>query len=212
MGQTNVYGERRLVYVTPITGSLVRYGFKTSIDETESGTLGQTLFEIGTMVNGITFGARYPRPRKYKKQTATYSVTSFADIGTTAPNGYKKSGEAKIFPYTSRNSGRSRLVFTNAASGESNLKYAWYMPEYQYTQVSGALDGLGITTSVSSSNQKDVIFQVGRKGGTRGFPVPARYSKTFDGDGESGNTVTTYGNATALPSGWALIEGALTSL
>lgn len=214
MGQTNMYGERRLVYVTPVTSSDVRYGFKTAIDTSESDLLGQTAFTIGTMVNGITFGARYPRPAKYKKDAGTYSVSSFANVtlGTGGAAVYKKVAGPKVFPYLSRSSGKSVLCFCTAKSGTTSLNYAWYMPKYLYDQISGVLTGLGINTSVTSTNQKNVIFAVGRKGGTRGFPVPARYTKTFGGEGESGNTVHTYGAATALPAGWTMAEGPIESI
>ena len=104
------------------------------------------------------------------------------------------------------------MCFVDAKSGNATLKWGWYMPKYLYDQISASLAGLGISTSVTATDQKNVVFRVGRKGGTRGFPVPARYTKVFSGTGESGNIVHTYGAATALPTGWSEAEGAITTL
>lgn len=195
---TNVYANRRKVFVTPFAGQLIKYGFGTNIDVGDSSALGHGTVDAAAGV--VVFGCESPKPAKAKKVSTTTaaagSVTSFIDASKFAamPAGWIIAARPRARAAVS--GGKTKAVFV-AFSG---YKYAWLMPTRLYTNIGTNRAGLGITDCVVD-DYREYIW------GSNNFKPP-RAAKTIDGGTGGADTYSTYYDPDqTLPTGWVQIKG-----
>jgi hypothetical protein len=193
---TNIYGPRELVWVTPFTGSSIKYGFMTNVDESVNTILGHTSV-TGAYPAGLVIGANAPKPPRAKKRFTTGVESSYCDA-EAAP--LARADGWKISP------GRIRLGSSGSKSKtvyvvhETN-KIAWRMPSYLYAKLAAEdLTGLGI--KVAAATDKDLIF------GVR-YPQLPRVTK-FDATADANySTYCDPSKLQSLPAGWATAKASL---
>lgn len=187
----NIYGKRELVWVTPFTGSTIKYGFMTNADAGTKTALAHV--EVtGAMPTGLVIGANAPKPPRAMRQTATGTESSFCDaegVDAARTAGWRISrGKIRI----GSSGAKSKTVYV---THEGN-KLAWKMPTFLHTNITADLAGLGI--ALATSSDKDLVF------GAR-FPVLPRVGKisaTF-------NKYTTFCDPSkldSLPAGWSSVR------
>ncbi|NJO51976.1 MAG: hypothetical protein HC840_24065 [Leptolyngbyaceae cyanobacterium RM2_2_4] len=72
------YDDTVLVFVTPISGTQVKYGFRTTLEANYRTQLSHTLVDLGTTFPvGLVIGANAPKPPKASKLVATGTKSSF---------------------------------------------------------------------------------------------------------------------------------------
>lgn len=197
MGKTNIYGEANSVFVQVHATSVDwMFGFRTKIDATERGLLGHTLATAAT--KPVIYGLNSPTPARYKKEEATYSVTSYADQSKTsaAIAGYRRVKPVKL---RAAKSGKSKCV-TVPFKG---ALYTWLMNLDVYSAITIAeLNSLGVLDAVNTlTAAKNQIW-----GGNGNSSKPPKAKKV---DTASGNTFTTFYDESlaSLPSGWTPAGG-----
>lgn len=187
----NIYGTKTLVWVTPFTGSTIKYGFHTNADVGTRTALAHV--EItGAMPTALVLGANAPKPPRAKKMTATGTESSFCDAeGAAAARaaGWRVSrGKIRL----GASGSKSKTVYV---THEGN-KIAWKMPNFLHANITADLAALGI--QLATSADKDLVF------GAR-FPVLPRVGKisaTF-------NKYTTFCDPSridTLPAGWTSVR------
>ena len=184
-----IYESKRKVYVTPIQGLSLNYGFLTNVDPSVGSALGHT--DIGAAIPPATvFGANAPRPAKATRRFADGVKTSYIDVGsiTSARAAGWSVGRARV-----RRGGQSALAIVVYVSVQG-IKYAWHMPLRLYNRIQADLPALGI--SVGTPSDTDLVFGAS-------FPKPPRANKVELGtDGE--DSLSTFVDPTVtLPNGWS---------
>lgn len=187
---SNKYETREAVYVTPFTGSTIKYGFLTNTKEAEQTALGQTTIDFtAALPTGLCFGANAPKPGRASKVTATQSVSSYYSIakaGTLKADGWRLSR-----PFIRRGGITSKTVGVYVTL--NGIKYAWMMPTETYNKIESDLAGLGI--ELADANDKDLVWGASS-------PKPPKGSKVVDT-----NIISTFVDPTkanSLPTGWSL--------
>lgn len=192
----SIYGAKQLVWVTPFTGSTIKYGFMTNAD-TGTRTALAHVEVTGAYPTGLVIGANAPKPPRAKKLTATGTESSFCDaegVAAARAAGWRISrGKIRI----GASGSKSKTVYV---THEGN-KLAWKMPNFLHANITGDLVGLGI--ALATSADKDLVF------GAR-FPVLPRVGKisaTF-------NKYTTFCDPSkldSLPTGWSSVRASVDS-
>lgn len=153
----------RLVYVAlaaPYADH--KYGFRTTVKESTSTTLGHQALDLNTPVNGLLLGANSPKPRRASRRTATGLESSFVapaavaaavaagfDIVKAKPNGRKSITQFQIPVYVTVN----------------GVKYAWGMRKAQKAKLGANFGVLGIKEA--TGQEQDLVFGAS-------FPKPPR--------------------------------------
>lgn len=192
----SIYGPRQLVWVTPFTGSTIKYGFMTNADSGTRTALAHV--EVtGAYPTGLVIGANAPKPPRAKKLSATGTESSFCDaegVAAARTAGWRISrGKIRI----GASGSKSKTVYV---THETN-KLAWKMPNFLYTNITGDLAALGVLLATAAD--KDLVF------GAR-FPVLPRVGKisaTF-------NKYTTFCDPSkldSLPAGWSSVRASVDS-
>ena len=135
----------RLVYVALAAPYAdIKYGFRTTVKETTSTTLGHQVLDVNTPVTGLIYKANSPKPRRASRRTATGLESSFIapsavaaavaagfDIVKAKPNGRKSLTQLQVPVYVTVN----------------GVKYAWGMRKAQKAKLGANFAALGIYTS-----------------------------------------------------------------
>jgi hypothetical protein len=192
----NVYGTRTLVWVTPFTGSTIKYGFYTNADSSTQTALGHNVI-LAAKPTGLVLGANAPKPAKATRQRASGSDSSFCDVGAFTS---AKAAGWKIRPGRIRigsSSVKSKLVYV---LHEGN-KIAWKMPQTLYSRITaGDRTALGILDGVAAD--KDYCY------GVRYPSLPRVGQQTFPTVG-AGSRLTTFCDPSKLnnlPTGWVTVK------
>lgn len=148
------YDDRELVFVTPFTGSQLKYGFMTNVDANVKSALGHTAV-TGAYPVGLVIGANAPKPPRATRIRATGAESSFVDaesVATARANGWRiRPGKVRI----ASSSAKSKVVYV---THEGN-KLAWAMPMTLYNRITaGDRTALGIVDAPSAD--EDLIFGV----------------------------------------------------
>lgn len=192
----------RLVFVPlpePYTDH--KYGFRTTVKETTSTTLGHQPLEINTPVTGLIFKANSPKPRRASRRTATGLESSFIapsavaaaiaagfDITRAKPKGRKRPSQFQDPVYVTVN----------------GIKYAWAMRKTQKAKLGTNLELLGI--KVATGAELDLVFGAS-------FPKPPRVTSiATQGKGDkavsiSSNTFYDPSNDTKVKAAFGTSEG-----
>lgn len=186
---SNIYESKRMVYVTPVVGSPLRYGFPTNIDLSRGEQLGHTLVQ-GALPEGYIVGANLPKPARASRRFADGTTSSFIDAGSVvqARNLGWSVTKAKIG--TGNSSARSTTVFIRMGL----VKYAWRMRNTTFTRIQPDFAGLGIVQATPAD--KDLVF------GAR-TPRPPRATKVVLTGDEVDTLGTFYDPDNDLPAGWS---------
>lgn len=183
-----VYDFKRKVYVTPIKGMAMNYGFLTNVAASVSQALGHT--DIGAALPPATvFGANAPKPARATKRFETGLQSSFIDADAVADakaQGWSV-GKAKI-----RRGGTSAFAIVVYVPIQG-IKYAWAMPLRLYNIIGSDLAGLGI--NVATPTEVDLVF------GASSPKPPRAYKVTISGGNQ--DVISTFVDPTvSLPAGW----------
>jgi hypothetical protein len=148
------YDDRQLVFVTPFTGSPIKYGFMTNVDASVGTALGHTAV-TGAYPVGLVIGANAPKPPRATRIRATGAESSFVDaesIAAARAAGWRiRPGKVRI----GSSGGKSKCVYV---LHEGN-KLAWNMPNTLYSRITaGDRTALGILDA--AANDEDLIFGV----------------------------------------------------
>ena len=195
----NVYESRRQVWVTPYTGSAIKYGFLSNVASAVGTSCGHNPI-TGALPTGLVFGANAPKPGRASKRRTNGVDSTFYDIGSATA--LRAGGWALSRPFIRRGraGAASRAVFVNIADadgGAAVIKYAWNMTLHTYTKIAADRAGLGIEDA--TGNEEDLVW------GLRPPKPPKARRTTVSGD--SADTVTTYCDPTrtdSLPAGWGI--------
>lgn len=186
-----IYDNKRRVYVTPIQGMTLNYGFVTNIDQAQSAVLGHN--EIGSALPPATvFGANAPKPARATKQFVGGSVSSFIDAGaiTAARAAGWRVGRARL-----RSGGDSNFSLTVYVTLQG-IKYAWNMPRRLYNRIQGDIGGLGVR--VATNDDTDLVFGAS-------YPKPPR-AYQISGVGDDTDVLSTFVDPSVdLPEGWKAV-------
>ena len=189
----NVYDRRDLVHVSPYSGTQIRYGFKTNVNQERRAALGHTAI-AAEVPAGMVIGANSPKPGRASRLFADGYASSFFD--------HSKAGELLAAGWTvgagrSRGGGdglRSRTFYVTLGG----IKYGWTMPSRLATLLAGDLSELGIQSA--AANEDDLVFGSQR-------PKPPRASKRTIGDGGTTVLSTFYDpSRTTLPDTWNVVN------
>ncbi|MDX2254676.1 MAG: hypothetical protein NW214_04090 [Pseudanabaenaceae cyanobacterium bins.39] len=181
-----------------------KYGFRTTVKESTSTTLGHQALTVDTPVAGLIFKANSPKPRRASRRTATGLESSFVapsaiaaavaagfNITKARPNGRKSVSQFQIPVYVTVN----------------NVKYAWGMRKTQKTKLGDNFAALGIKEATGA--EADLVFGAS-------FPKPPRVqSITIQGKGDkavslSSNTFYDPSKESSLGGKFALYSGQTT--
>lgn len=189
------YNSRDLVWVTPFTGSDIKYGFRTNVDDAVRSILGHVPVE-GAFPVGLVIGANSPKPPRASRRRAAGYQSSFCSASAVVAareNGFS------VRPGRSRSGRVSRLSATVYVTVEGN-KLAWNMPIALYSRIlDDDLAGLGIRLATPADD--DLIFGVS-------YPRRPRATRIEQGtDGQ--DVISTFvdpSNLNNLPDGWAAAD------
>lgn len=186
MASQNVYDTKIPVWVTPFTGSTIKYGFLTNVLASVRTDCGHNVVGDSTPT-GLVYGANAPKPGRASKRTATGNVGSFYSIGQMAS--LRADGYSVTRPTIRRGSegANSTAVYVTM----NGIKYAWRMPSRLLTRITADASGLGI--EIATSNDRDLVW-----GST---PKPPKAYRTSGLD-----TLSTYVDPSRidnLPAGWS---------
>ena len=191
----------RLVFVqlaAPYAG--IKYGFRTTVKDSTSTTLGHAALNASTTVSGLIFKANTPKPRRASRRTATGIESSFIapaavvaavaagfDIVKARPNGRKTFSQFQVPVYVTVN----------------GVKYAWGMRKTQKTKLAANFGALGIKEATGA--EEDLVFGAS-------FPKPPRVrSLTQSGnDTISSNTFYDPSNQNQVAGKFSLQAGQFT--
>lgn len=193
-----VYEGKRRVYVVPIQGLTLNYGFLTNVDSNVSAALGHT--DIGGAIPPATvFGANAPKPARASRRFTTGVVSSFIDAGSVATaraQGWSV-GKAKL-----RRGGVSPFS-TTVYVRTGGIKYAWPMPTRLYNLIQGDLPALGV--ALATNEDSDLVF------GASSPKPPRAYQVVVGTDGQ--DVRSTYVDPDAsLPAGWKAVGSGIDPL
>lgn len=186
-----IYENKRRVYVVPIQGLSLNYGFLTNVDANISAQLGHT--DIGGALPPATvFGANSPKPARASKRFAAGVQSSYIDVGSvpTARSTGWSVGKARL-----RKGGTSQFTITVYVR-ISGIKYAWPMPLTKYNRIQGELAALGIV--VATNEDSDLVFGASS-------PKPPRAYKVVVGEGGEDNLSNYVDPNATLPEGWKAV-------
>lgn len=190
------YADRELVWVKPLTGSAIKYGFRTNADGATQSALGHNLVTNVYPV-GLVIGANAPKPPRASKLKSTGVESSFCDVDSVSS---AKAAGWKVRPGKVRSGGagkKSKTVYVDI----DGVRYAWKMPNDTYTNTASDRSQLGIQDATAATS--GLVFGAS-------YPKPARAS--FVGISTTGaNTFTTFVEPTKednLPTGWGLVKSA----
>lgn len=182
------YTKRRLVFVSPFNSSAIKYGFATSIDQSQGTQLGHT--PVGDdSLQGYVFGANSPKPARASKAFASGTVSSFVNAATIAAarTAGWRIGKALL----RRGSSTSKTVVAYVTL--EGVQYAWNLPKETQSKIGGDLATLGI--KLASGPETDLVFGASK-------PRPPTASKVI-GSGSAINVISTfYDPSRNLPPGW----------
>ncbi len=180
-------GPKRIVAVVPFSGSPIRYGFATNIDQAQSQQLGQA--PVNTFASGFVFGANAPKPARARKKFASGIVSSFISAGSVvAARGAGWSvGKGKY--RTGGSTPKGKTVYVTIGG----IKYGWVMPNTTAQRIGGSSTQLGIKEA--QSTDKDVIFGAS-------YPKPPKASRSVASSGGTSTLTTFYDPSVTLPAGW----------
>ena len=162
----------RLVFVQLAAPyAAIKYGFRTTVKDSTSATLGHQALTALTPVAGLILRANTPKPRRASRRTATGIESSFVapgavvaaiaagyDIVKARPNGRKRNTIFQVAVYVTLN----------------GVKYAWGMRKTQKAKLAANFGALGIQESTGLED--DLVFGAS-------FPKPPKAkSLTFSGD------------------------------
>ncbi len=187
----NVYDTRRPVFVTPFTGSALKYGFLTNVVAAVGTACGHTAVDEGNPPVGLVFGANAPKPGRASRRRANGNDSSYYDIASASA--LRTAGYSLTRPKIRRGTvgDNSFPVYVTLAG----IKYAWRMPVHTYLSVGGDRATLGIQDATASDN--DLAW------GVR-YPKPPRGYKI-----EETRTLSTFVDPQRLdnlPSGWSAVD------
>lgn len=191
----NSYNARRLVWVTPFTGSPTKYGFMTNVLAAVGTDCGHN--EVtGDFPTGLVIGANAPKPGRATKRGTTGTGGSFYDIANRAS--LKAAGYSTTAPRIRRGGAgaNSRAVYVDL----DGVRYAWRMPQTTFANVSGVLSDLGITECTGA--EVNLVWGAS-------YPKPPKASTTITGAGGV-NTISTFidpASLSGLPDGWSTSSG-----
>lgn len=184
-----IYEPKRKVYVTPIQGLTLNYGFLTNIESSDGAVLGHTI--IDTAIPPATvFGANAPKPARATRRFPDGIRSSFIDVGsiTSARASGWSVGKARL-----RRGGQSALAVVVYVSIQG-IKYAWSMPKRLYNQIQSDLPALGI--NVATAADADLVFGASSPKPPRAYQVNTGASGT--------DILSTYVDPNVtLPAGWS---------
>ncbi len=189
------YDSRRLVWVPAFTGSDIKYGFRTNVDEAVSGILGHNLVP-DTYPAGLVIGANAPKPPRASRRRATGYESSFvasSAIAAARAAGFSvRPGKVRI----SRSTNLSTPVYV---LHEGN-KIAWRMTRAQYQRITtDDLTALGIR--IPGAADDDLIY---------GASYPRLPTVAFVASGTDGfdviSTKADPSKLNSLPTGWGTIR------
>ena len=186
-----IYDPKRKVFVQPLTGLNLNYGFLTNVDPSISAVLGHQ--EVGTTIPPLTvFGANSPKPARATRRFINGIRSSFCDVSavTSARSQGWSVGSARL-----RKGGESTfsiIVYINI----EGIKYAWPMPLRLYDIIFAEVAGLGI--NISTVNDNDLVFGASS-------PKPPRAYKVLIGAEGADNLSTFVDPTVTLPVGWKFV-------
>jgi hypothetical protein len=190
------YDDTVLVFVTPIAGTQVKYGFRTTLEANYRTQLSQTLVDLGTTFPvGLVIGANAPKPPKASKLVATGTKSSFCSFPRQAQAraaGWRV-GSPKL--RSARATARSQVYYLTIRG----IKYAWNLPTATATRLSGRLAQLGVRAA--TANDTDLVFGAE-------FPKPPRVA-VASGSGDNVNVYSTFCDPQrldSLPAGFQVIS------
>jgi hypothetical protein len=168
----------------------IKYGFRTTVKESTSTTLGHQPLTALVPVQGLIFKANSPKPRRASRRTATGLESSFVgaaaitaaiaagfDIVKARPNGRKTKTRFQVPVYVTIN----------------GVKYAWGLRKAQFTKLGTNLKTLGITEVTGT--ETDLVFGAS-------FPKPPRATSVATQGEETVTTSSFYD-----PSKEAAVQG-----
>jgi hypothetical protein len=190
------YDDTVLVFATPVSGTQVKYGFRTNIEANYRTQLSQTLVDLGaTLPVGLVIGANAPKPPRASKVVATGTKSSFCSFPRQAQAraaGWRV-GSPKL--RSARATTRSQVYYLTIRG----IKYAWNLPTATASRLSGQLAQLGVRAA--TANDRDLVF------GSE-FPKPPRVAVSR-GSGDSINIHSTFCDPSrldSLPAGFQVIS------
>ncbi|MBF2025612.1 MAG: hypothetical protein IGS48_02435 [Oscillatoriales cyanobacterium C42_A2020_001] len=191
----NPYGPRTLVWVTPFTGSTIKFGFMTNADGATQTALGHVPI-AGAYPSALVIGANAPKPPRASRLRATGVESSFVDAEAIAT---ARAADWKISAGKQRNGASSAKSKTVYIVHETN-KIAWKMPTFLHTKISTDLTALGI--AAATATDLDLIF------GVR-YPKLPRVAKINVPTTGAASRYTTYCDPSKLdnlPAGWTTVR------
>jgi hypothetical protein len=186
------YDNTRLAWVVPSTGSEIKYGFRSNIDEATATILGHTII-AGEYPVGLVIGANSPKPpRASRRQASGYQsswCSSTAVVAARAAGFTVRAGKRR----RARSSSRSATVYVS----DGGLKLAWNIPRTTYQRIiQNDLTALGIKTA--GAGDEDLVF---------GQSYPKKPRVSFFASGADGvDIISTYADPSklnSLPNGWS---------
>lgn len=188
---TNKYDDRELVYVTPYTGAVIKYGFATNMKEAGQNDLGQVTVDFTALPTGLVFGANAPKPGRASRLIATTgNQSSYYDISKR--NTLKADGWRVSSPTIRRGSATARAIACYVTI--DGIKYAWMMPKETATKIGDADFGaLGI--ELADGSEKDLVWGASS-------PKPQRVSAV-----KTDAVISTFADPSKLgdlPTGWSI--------
>lgn len=144
----------RLVFVQLAAPyAAIKYGFRTTVKDSTSTTLGHQALTASTPVSGLIFKANSPKPRRASRTTASGVESSFVapaaivaaiaagyDIVKARPNGRKRNTRFQAAVYVTLN----------------GVKYAWGMRKTQQAKLGANFGALGIKPTTGLED--DLVF------------------------------------------------------
>lgn len=189
----NVYESRRLAYVTPYTGSTIKYGFRTNVSSAVGVTCGHTPVDLANPPTGLTFGANSPKPGRASKRRTNGVDTTFYDIGQVAA---LRTAGYSLSPPRARRGGsgaNSKTVYVTIGG----IKYAWKTPTTSYNKI-GAADRTALGIQDATATDDNLVFGAS-------YPKPPRARKEIVGV-DTVDTISTFCDPEridSLPEGWS---------
>jgi hypothetical protein len=142
------YGKRTKVWVTPYTGSPIKYGFSSGVSDSVKATLGQNVISSGSDIVGLFFGLNSPKPARAtgidvetQGTDGTKSASSFVDVGSIAQ---AKAAGFTIGQGLFRQGGKTLAASAKCVKLNGNIVYAWMLPNSTAARLGANLAALGI--------------------------------------------------------------------
>lgn len=191
-----VYGKKELVWVKPYDGAVMKYGFRTSVDDDTKVTLGQALVLSGTYPSGFVLGANMPKPPRASKLNSS-GATETSWCSSDSITGARAAGwtvsPGRFIPGGSSTK-RAKVVYVTIGG----IKYAWRMPLRSYQKIGAFRNLLNIKDALDSDD--DLVFGAS-------YPKVPRVAYALNSP--VGSKVSTYCDPEVLdnlPDGWTTVR------